>query len=189
MTSWSSRLLMTAAGLAGVVLLTVSAAGGTHAMWSSDVVIPGAVLTAGNADMDIQSPEALAPTPLFPGQTTSVPFSVHNTGTVALGLAVDTLTWNTAATEVEAQPSSAQEEFAQALIFNLWPDSGSGCEVPAPGSSWQGTAPFSSGDLGITVAPDAIQKMCLATTLSLTAPNSAQGASLDFQLTLEGIQQ
>lgn len=176
MKSWSSRLMVTAAGLAGVVLLSVATVGGTLAMWTAQAGVPDATISAGNANLAVEAPVGLDTTQLFPGQSVTAPFSVHNPGTVPLAPRVDVLTWS--------DPAA----LADAVTIQVWADTGVDCESPAVGVVWSSAAPI-TGDLGVTVAPDTTQPMCLSATLSPSAPSSVQGAAADLQLTLEGVQQ
>lgn len=176
MKSWSSRLMVPAAGLAGVVLFAVATAGGTLAMWTAQADVPGATVTAGNASLAIEAPGDLDTTQLYPGQTATTSFSVHNTGTVPLGLRVDSLTW------------ANRSELAAAVTVRVWEQTAAGCERPAENLAWSSREP-AAGGLGITINPGANQPMCLAGTMSPTAPSSVQGAVDQLQLTVEGAQQ
>lgn len=168
MKSSSSRLLLTATGVAGLVLVSVAASGGTLAMWTPQAEVPGATVTAGNAEMSIAAPVGLDTTQLFPGQSVAAPFFVHNSGTVPLSPRVDTLAW--------ANPGPLTD----AVSAQVWADTDSDCAAPAGNIA---------NPPAVTIAPGASQPMCLAVTLSPTAPDTTQGAVADLQLTLEGAQQ
>lgn len=180
----SSNLGKTSAGLAVAVLLAVLASGGTYALWRVEQPLPGAVITAGNAALDLTDPTTLATQQqLYPGQTVSGEFIAHNTGTVPLALRVDSLTGPATA----ADP--AGQAFADALSVHVWAVTGTGCDITPPPGAWVGTVSSAPGGLGVTVEPDAVQPMCLAATLAVEAPSATQGGSVDLQLTLGGVQQ
>lgn len=183
MRTWSSRFLKTSVGVALAVLLVLVAAGGTHAMWNTRVEVPGAVIAAGNSEIRIDGPEVPELGQLFPGESRSHDFTVHNTGTVPLALRVDTLTWP------DSQSSLAQQAFARALEVSIWPDAGTGCTTTPPVPAWTGTVPAGTGELGVTVESGDTQVMCLSATLAPDAPSQAQDAQIDLQLTVGGVQQ
>lgn len=105
---------------------------------------------------------------------------MQNTGTVALDLRVNSLAWPSAAGTPE------QQAFADSMTVSVWPKTGNACSTPPPASAWTGAS--SSNSLGVQLGRGAVQNLCITAALSLDAPNTAQGGSLDFHLTLGGVQ-
>ena len=176
----SSNLAKSAFAISLAVFFAVLAAGGTYAVWSDSATVPGATITAGSATLTVTSPVALASPALYPGDSVTDEFTVQNTGTVALDLRVDTLTWPTAAGAPE------QQAFANAVTVSVWPKTGATCSTTPPASAWTPASPFNS--LGVQLEVGAVQHVCITAALALDAPNTAQGGSLDFRLTLGGVQ-
>lgn len=176
----SSNFAKSVAAVSLAVFLAVVTAGSTYALWSDIATVPGATITAGSATLAASTPVGIAGSQLYPGQSVTVDFTVHNTGDVPLGLSVDALTWPTAAGD------APQQAFADAVTVSVWPKTGDACSTQPPASAW--TAASTSNSLGVELARGAVQSMCIAAALSLNAPNTAQGGSLDFHLTLGGVQ-
>lgn len=183
MTSWSSHVRTTSAGLTAAVVLALAAVGGTYALWYTQVDLPGAMITSGNAHLAIESPSGRNLTPLYPGQTVSTPFDVNNTGTVPLALQIDSLTGS----EDHTHPD--QQDLTRSLKASVWENTGSGCATVPVDLGWSGPVESFSKELSIVVEPGATQSMCLAATLDAKAPVNIQGASMDLELTLGGVQQ
>lgn len=183
MTSWSSHLIKTSVILAAVVTLAISVTGGTYALWHAQVSLPGAVITAGHASLNIDGPYGLGSEQLYPGQTASAPFAVTNTGTVPLALRVDSLTGP------DEQAPLDQQDFTRSLTVHIWAHTGEGCTTAPSELGWSGAVGSFSEKLVIVVDKGMTQPMCLAATLDTQAPATVQGVSLDLQLTVGGVQQ
>lgn len=183
MKTWSSRLMCIATGLTLVVLLALITTGGTAARWTSQTILPEAMITAGNTALTIEGPTGLDATRLYPGQTVSAPFTVRNTGTTPLELRIDSLT------TPAGQTSTAQQAFIQGLTISIWSASGPTCSTTPPVTGWRGKISTTSANLQVTVGPNGQQVMCMATTLDPTTATEAQGARIDLRLTVGGIQQ
>ena len=162
------------------VFFAIVAAGGTYALWSDSSTVPGATISSGSATLTATNPAGLTSTALYPGDFVTDEFTVQNTGSVALALRVDALTWPSATGDPE------QQAFAEAVTVSVWPKTGVTCSSAPPASAW--TAVSSSNLLGVQLARGSVQQLCVTTALALDAPNTAQGGSLDFHLTLGGVQ-
>lgn len=181
MTSWSSHLMKTSAGLILAVVLILTALGGIYALWQTQVSAPEAVVTAGHTDLAITSPTGITAQPLYPGQRVTAGFNADNTGTVPLALQVDSLT------AVTGQTGSGPDDLARSLLVEVWANTGTGCDT-LPDQAWNGAVGSPPDELDTVVEAGATQPMCLAVTMDPEAPNTVQGASVDLQLTVGGIQ-
>lgn len=176
----SSNLAKSAIAVCLAVLFAVVAAGGTYALWSDSTTVPGATISAGSATISVTSPTGIAGQQLYPGQSATAEFTVQNIGDVPLALRVDALTWPSAVGSPE------QQAFADSVTVSVWPKTGDICSATPPASAW--TSASSSNSLGVQLARGAVQQLCITAALALDAPNTAQGGSLDFHLTLGGVQ-
>ncbi|WP_229741980.1 TasA family protein [Kocuria dechangensis] len=178
-----ARLLQAAAALGTAVLLAVAAAGGTYALWSSSGTVPGAVITSGSASLAVTAPATLDRAELYPGEAAAGQFDVQNTGSVPLELRMDALTWSSTGA------TGAQAAVAGALTISVWPASGQGCAATPPTQAWTGIVGGTPKTLGVVLAQEAVQTLCLSAQLAPEAPSAAQGGAVDLQLTVGGTQQ
>ncbi len=153
--------------LLGATALSLSFTPGTLAYYSDSpalVVQPNtggttATLTAGDATLTVSS-AAISLSNLYPGTSQSAAFTVTNTGTVSLALSV------------AISGTTTANGLAATLAAGACP----------------GTGAVSSGNIGVTLAPNASSTVCLAVSMPTTAPVSAQGANSTITATITGTQ-
>lgn len=179
---WATSPLSLLRGACTVILaivLGLFGAGGTYALWNVSATLPGATIVAGTAALLVPPTVSLPATPLTPGGSTFVSFTVVNSGNVSLGLQLQAL--------VGPTPSA----FSQSLTIGVGVVASAGqCSAGTFVPTWSGTfASATPGSIGTTpLASAGSALVCLSVTLNPTAPNGAQGLSASFGLTIAGVQ-
>ena len=178
---WSFTFFKAAATFAVAIGLSLSAVGGTYALWNSSTPVPlvasgatNVTIKAGTATLAVGGTPTLSA--LYPGGTSRTSFTVANTGAVALVVSVQSL-------------SNPGIPLTQNLTLGLDADS-TATPCTSPTASWTsafGASP--TGSANVTLAAGSSTTYCLSATLSDAAPTTLQSASTSFTLTLSGTQQ
>ncbi|AWB89587.1 TasA family protein [Salinibacterium hongtaonis] len=168
-----SMLTITAAA-AGATLVAVCAAGGTYGLWADSAAVSAGVVTSGSLNLTINN---LAEAPInatawgsmFPGDRVQQTVTVKNTGTVAADVTV-------AATSSAAAASDYAVEVAKGACPSGAADISSTNALQAP--------PIALGNWTATAS----SVVCIEVTLSPTASNVSNGATVPFTLTMTATQ-
>ncbi|WP_052460667.1 SipW-dependent-type signal peptide-containing protein [Microbacterium gorillae] len=171
-----SALVLTTLVLGGGTVLGLSAAGGTYALLSDRATVPGATITAGRADLQVNGAASagLGTWDLTPATPRAKSFTVSNTDDVPLQVSARAIV--TSATAIAANTRA-----------RLTPvPSGSACTTGLSGAlgalSGYAVAPLE------TIAAGATRTYCLELVLLPSTPVGQSGQGVSFTLTLDGTQ-
>lgn len=167
-------MLTIAAAAAGATLIAVAAAGGTYGLWADSAAVSAGVVTSGSLNLTINN---LAEAPInatawgsmFPGDRVQQTVTVKNTGTTPADVTV-------------VGTSSA------AAVSDYTIDVSKGT-CPAAAADLAGPSVLQSAAkaLGTWTAAES-SAVCIEVTLSPTASNVSNGATVPFTLTMTAIQ-
>lgn len=169
-------ILSTVAVFGGGILLAVTAAGGTYAIWNSSAPAQGATLASGTTGLTINNLTSvsvnLTGTTLLPGRSVvqAAPLQFKNTGVTPLRV--------TSPSTVFTPASAALQPYLQ---ISLRPAVAATCTVTPEASALPASNPVNFA-VGQTVP------MCLEVRLLSTAPASVQDASASFTINLTAAQ-
>ena len=169
-------ILSTVAVFTGGILLAVTAAGGTYAIWNSSAPANGATISSGTTGLTINNLTSvtvdLTGTTLLPGRSVvqSAPLQFKNTGVTPLRVTSTGTTFTPA--------SAALQPYLQ---ISLRPAVAATCTVTPESTALPATSPVTFS-VGQTVP------MCLEVRLLATAPASVQDASATFTINLTAAQ-
>lgn len=163
------KLLAGSAALAAILVVSLTAVGGTYAFLSSSQPIAlvsstgatSTTITAGTAALAVNG-DTIAMTALYPGVSRSAEFVVTNTGDTQLSLNVDSIAGGTAANGLVASVAGAP------------------CAAGAPS--------VATGPVSLTVAAKATATLCLTVGMAGAAPSAAQGLSSGLVVAITGTQ-
>ena len=169
------RLGAAAGAIAAAVIIAVTAAGGTYALWNTSADIDAGTISSGDAGLTINDVTnypivGLDITRLYPGYSTitATPLTVKNTGTTPLAVTPGTVTFS--------DPGSALAPQLVVAVRNI-----ATC-TPTP----FGSTPVSF--TSVTLQPGQTAKVCIEVQLKSGAPANVQGLPLGFTAPLNGIQ-
>ena len=169
-------ILSTLAVFAGAILLSVTAAGGTYAIWNSSAPAQGATLASGTTGLTINNLTSvtidLTGSTLLPGRSVvqSTPLQFTNTGVTPLRV--------TSPSTVFTPASAALQPYLQ---ISLRPAVAATCTVTPEATALPASNPVDFA-VGQTVP------MCLEVRLIATAPASVQNATASFTINLTATQ-
>lgn len=168
--------------LAVGVSVSVLGAGGTYALWNASASTKGATIKSGTATLTVSPLSAMYTPPIGPGASTTGSFTVKNTGTVPLGIRVQT-------TRTKVSYANATDTVvlgAQTLHLSSV-GSASGCRAGLGGATGA-LAAFDTGSGYYTLPVGASGVACVEVVLAKDAPQTVSGAVTDFTLTVTGTQ-
>jgi len=177
---WSITFLKAAVTFAVAIGLSLTAVGGTYALWSSTAPVPlmasgatNVTIKAGTATLAVGGTPSLSG--LYPGGTSRTSFTVTNTGSIALVVGTPSL-------------SNPGTLMSQNLALGLNVDQ-TATPCTSPSDTWTsafGATPVGTAD--VTLAAGSSATYCLSATLLGSAPTALQSATTSFTLTLSGAQ-
>jgi hypothetical protein len=169
-------LIVTAAIFVGAIVVAVSAAGSTYALWNGAAPIQTATITTGTTGLAVNNTTSYAVpglnvTQLLPGVSivSPQPFTVKNTGSTPLSVTV-------AAPAFTAPAGVLAPNLTISLIQSAT------CVASIDGTTvgaW--TSP-------LVLAAGQSVPVCLQVGLNANAPASVQGVSASFTIALNGVQ-
>ena len=171
------RLGRTTAVLAGITTLGLAAVGSSFALLGARERLPGAVVTAGTAELRIDGEESarlpdFAVTPASPGARA---FAVENRGTVGLALTA------------EVRPAASPELLGCAGARLLRVDDRAACAPGLPGAQAAALDGFRTEELPAVPAGEA-RILCLELSLTAGASAALSGQRVPFELVVTGVQ-
>ncbi|WP_317229780.1 TasA family protein [Clavibacter sp. MX14-G9D] len=162
--------------LSAVVVASLTATGGSYALWNGTASTQPASVSSGTSGLVITQQSALDVSRLLPGQGALGTFTARNTGTVALDVAVS------------ARGTSSNTAFPGELSVRLGP-------VASPAACVSGATTWSGrpGQLTTTgsftrIQPGASAVVCTEVVLDQDAPQSVQGATAQLTFAVIGTQ-
>ena len=169
-------ILSAVAVFGGGILLAVTAAGGTYAIWNSSAPAQGATLASGTTGLTINNLTSvsidLTGSTLLPGRSVvqSAPLQFKNTGVTPLRVTSPSTVFTPASADLQPH-----------LQISLRPAVAATCTVTPEGSPLPAFTPVNF-TVGQTVP------MCLEVRLLSTAPASVQDATAAFTINLVATQ-
>lgn len=169
-------MMMATLAVAASTVVGVGAAGGTFALLTANAQLPGATVRAGTLTLKINDGDqaALGAWNLGPTVAQAKPFTITNTGTVATSI-------NASGVVTSTTPLGAHVN-ARLTALNA----GESC-APGLGGSLKDLPGFAV--TGVTSLPaGATADFCLELTLDTNTPGQYSGQSVDFAITITGVQ-
>lgn len=169
-------------GLVFAVATAVVGSGSTYALWNGTASTQASTVRSGTATLVVSPLTAMYATPLAPGRSTTGSFSVRNSGTVPLGIRMQTTTLHVAYASV---PDSA---VLDELTLRLAPvGRAADCRAGLGGYAARPAA-FDTGSGYYTLPVGASATGCFEMVLDADAPQTVSGAVTDFTVTITGTQ-
>jgi hypothetical protein len=161
--------------LTAVLVASLTATGGSYALWNGTASATAAPVTSGSSGLLITQQSALDVTALLPGQGVLGTFTAKNTGTVALDVAIS------------VQGSPANTAFLGELSVRLGSVSSTGACV-AGATTVSGRPGQLTANGFARVLPGASTVACVQVVLDADAPQTVQGATAQLSFVVVGTQ-
>ncbi|WP_043676269.1 hypothetical protein [Clavibacter michiganensis] len=162
--------------LLAVVVASLTATGGSYALWNGAASAQPASVTSGTSGLVITQQSALDAAPLLPGEGAIGTFTARNTGTVPLDVAVS------------ARGTSSNSAFLGELSVRLGPVASTAACVPGA-TTWSGRPGQLSTSSGfVRIQPGASSVVCTQVVLDQDAPQTVQGSTAQLTFAVVGTQ-
>jgi len=177
-----SALWTGAIGCLVAIAIAVSASAGSYALWNGATNVTGGSMSAGSAAITINgsTTATLALGALGPGESTTTPLTIANTGSTPVSLAVTDTAIGTDAASLAVAP-----QLTATLTSVADPTR---CQAGLTGGSTGTLTGFTTTSAPIVLAKDANATLCLQLSLATSAPSTMQGKSAAFTMSLTGTQ-
>jgi hypothetical protein len=162
--------------LTAVLVASLTATGGSYALWNGTASTSAAPVTSGSSGLLITQQPALDVSALLPGQGVLGTFAAKNTGTVALDVAIS------------VRGTSSNAAFPGELSVRLGSVSSTGACV-AGATTWSGRpGTLTTSSAFARVQPGASTIACVQVVLDADAPQTVQGATAALTFAVVGTQ-